>query len=264
MISNYAVNTNNQINNTQELSIEEKKVQKKTYYQANKEKALARQKAYYEANREKALLRQKAYHQANKEKINSKRKEYDCVNKERTKARRKKYSESNKQKIKEQRKLHYERNKEKIKAEAALWIKNNKERKKNNDKAWQQANRQKVIKQNEASKKVRIATDLLSAVKNKLRNAISNAFRRIKQNKPTNTQSLLGCTWEEAKVHLESLFEEGMTWENHGVHGWHIDHIRPLASFNLDEIHLANHISNFQPLWAVDNLAKKDRLFFDI
>lgn len=243
------MSVNNQTNNTQKLSIEEKKAQKKSYYQANREKALARQKAYYEANREKTLLRQNAYHEANKEKINSKRKQYNQANKEKIKARRKK---------------HYESNKEKIKADSALWVKNNKERKKNNDKAWQQANKQKVIKRNEASKKARIATDPLSAIKYKLRNAITNAFRRIKQNKLTDTQTILGCIWEEAKAHFESLFTEGMSWDNHGTHGWHIDHIRPLDSFGLEEIHLANHISNLQPLWATDNLSKGDKLFFDV
>jgi hypothetical protein len=52
-----------------------------------------------------------------------------------------------------------------------------------------------------------------------------------------------------------------MTWQNHGTDGWHIDHIRPISSFSLEEMHLANHISNLQPLWATENLAKGD--FFE-
>lgn len=93
----------------------------------------------------------------------------------------------------------------------------------------------------------------------KLRNAVFNAFKRIKQNKPCNTQTLLGCTYKEARTHIESLFKKGMSWENHGKHGWHIDHIKPVSAFTLTEIHLMNHISNLQPLWAKENLTKSNK-----
>ncbi len=80
--------------------------------------------------------------------------------------------------------------------------------------------------------------------------------------------NLLGCTVGQARHHLETLFHsnpetgEVMSWDNHGVHGWHIDHIRPLASFNLQDVEqLANacHYTNLQPLWAKENLAKGAR-----
>ena len=92
------------------------------------------------------------------------------------------------------------------------------------------------------------------AAKENIRAAVSCAFTRIKQNKPADTQTLLGCTWEEAKSHFESLFLEGMGWSNHGE--WHIDHIRPVSSFGPNELKLMNHISNLQPLWARDNIKK--------
>lgn len=74
----------------------------------------------------------------------------------------------------------------------------------------------------------------------------------------------LGCTIEELKVYLESKFLPGMTWENwgKGPDKWNIDHIRPLASFDLEDrtqFLVANHYTNLQPLWAVDNLKKGDR-----
>lgn len=83
------------------------------------------------------------------------------------------------------------------------------------------------------------------------------------KNKSAPTMKLLGCTAEQARQHLESHFTEGMSWENHGVHGWHIDHIIPCASFDLtdpDQQRQCFHYTNLQPLWAEDNLRKSDKI----
>lgn len=69
----------------------------------------------------------------------------------------------------------------------------------------------------------------------------------------------LGCTINELKLHIESKFQDGMSWSNYGIFGWHIDHIRPLSNFNLldkNEALKAVHYTNLQPLWAKDNLSK--------
>lgn len=69
----------------------------------------------------------------------------------------------------------------------------------------------------------------------------------------------LGCSIEELKQHLEAQFKEGMSWENWGRYGWHIDHIMPLSSFNLTDpaqVKAACHYTNLQPLWAEENLRK--------
>lgn len=61
----------------------------------------------------------------------------------------------------------------------------------------------------------------------------------------------------ELVAHFEGLFEPGMSWENFGE--WHIDHIRPLASFDTsseDDMRLANRLENLRPMWAADNIAK--------
>jgi hypothetical protein len=104
--------------------------------------------------------------------------------------------------------------------------------------------------------KSKTETDELFTMKNKLRNRVCGAFKQIGQNKPAHTESLLGCTWQEAKDHFEKLFQPGMTWANHGT--WHIDHIKPVALFTEDNLHEMNHISNLQPLWAVDNILKSN------
>lgn len=88
-------------------------------------------------------------------------------------------------------------------------------------------------------------------------------FGKKRAYKDCHCIELLGCTSEEFKRYIESKFKEGMTWENHGINGWHIDHIRPLASINWDDpedIKSAFHYTNTQPLWWHENLAKGDRI----
>lgn len=117
------------------------------------------------------------------------------------------------------------------------------------------AENKEIIKQyTKEYRQKRFKNDALFKIQSILRSAVCQAFKRIGKNKPTKTEHLLGCTWEEAKVHFESLFQEGMNWENHGE--WHIDHIRPISCFKSSELEQMNHISNLQPLWAKDNLTK--------
>ena len=74
----------------------------------------------------------------------------------------------------------------------------------------------------------------------------------------------LGCTRSELIAWIESQWTEGMTWDNDGGSGfdlgrWHIDHKRPLASFDLldaAEVFRAFHYTNLQPLWALENHTK--------
>lgn len=69
----------------------------------------------------------------------------------------------------------------------------------------------------------------------------------------------LPYTAGELKSHLESMFLPGMSWQNYGVKGWHIDHVRPCASFDLseqDQFDECWSLANLQPLWASDNLRK--------
>jgi hypothetical protein len=70
----------------------------------------------------------------------------------------------------------------------------------------------------------------------------------------------LGTDIPTVKQYLEKQFSVGMSWENHGK--WHIDHIIPLASANnQEEMEKLCHYTNLQPLWAIDNLRKSDKLF---
>ena len=73
----------------------------------------------------------------------------------------------------------------------------------------------------------------------------------------------LGCSVLEFKKHIEKQFRPGMSWDNWSTHGWHLDHKKPLNSFDLaDRMQFlaAVHFSNYQPLWQRDNLQKRNRL----
>ena len=98
---------------------------------------------------------------------------------------------------------------------------------------------------------------LVDLLRNRQRVAIfSQATEKAKK-----TIEMLGCTVAEAREHIESLFEEGMTWENQGRDGWHLDHIRPCMSFTLSESEqqlVAFNWRTLQPLWEAENIRKGD------
>ena len=89
-----------------------------------------------------------------------------------------------------------------------------------------------------------------------LRCCLRTAFNRVMSGSDSSMFQHLGCTIEELKLHLESKFQDNMSWDNYGK--WHIDHIRPLSAFN-DNAHEAFYFTNLQPLWARDNLKKSNK-----
>jgi hypothetical protein len=101
-------------------------------------------------------------------------------------------------------------------------------------------------------------------------------FRRrfshfLSSNITANMEKYVGCTLDELKSHIESLWHDGMSWDNYGNPNgdhsdcWHIDHIIPVSSFDYEndlEQSLRDcwHYTNLQPLWAKDNLTKSFHL----
>lgn len=93
-----------------------------------------------------------------------------------------------------------------------------------------------------------------------LRNRINQQMRKAKGIRSGSAVRDLGCTIGELRVHLQLKFQPGMSWENYGE--WHIDHITPLASFDLadrEQFLQACHYTNLQPLWAEENWTKGNR-----
>jgi hypothetical protein len=92
-----------------------------------------------------------------------------------------------------------------------------------------------------------------------LRSRLSKALGR--NQKTVSMSEYLGCSLQELRIHLESQFKPGMSWNNYSLEGWHVDHIKPLNLFDLsdpDQIKIACHYTNLQPLWAKDNRSKGD------
>ena len=88
-----------------------------------------------------------------------------------------------------------------------------------------------------------------NSITHKWRMVLRNSLIRLDKSKEGKTIDILGYSATDLKVHLESLFTDGMTWDNHGE--WHIDHIKPVSSFDKDtQPSVVNSLTNLQPLWA--------------
>jgi hypothetical protein len=153
---------------------------------------------------------------------------------------------NHKDEIKLSKKRYYEVNKDKLKLQRRVYRETNKEKVRSQERMRDGKKRQTNINY-KLSKGLR--TRLWSAIKN--------------NQKTGSAVKDLGCNIDELKSYLESKFLPGMTWENYGQFGWHIDHIKPLVSFDLNDrkqLLEACHYTNLQPLWAKDNLTKSDKI----
>jgi len=104
-------------------------------------------------------------------------------------------------------------------------------------------------------------TDLVFKLNKRLANAIYLSLKGNKNGR--HWEELVEYTLGDLMKHLESKFLFEMTWENYGQ--WHIDHIRPISSFKFTsyndlEFKQCWSLSNLQPLWAIDNIRKSNKL----
>lgn len=108
-------------------------------------------------------------------------------------------------------------------------------------------------------------TDPIFKLKKNLRRRLHGVLKgKIKKG---SSIELLGCTPKELKTYLESKFKPGMSWDNYNFNGFHIDHIKPLSSFDLtdfEQLKQACHYTNLQPLWAKENLIKSDKIIPEV
>jgi hypothetical protein len=174
------------------------------------------------------------------------KKEYRLNNAEKIRKTLKEYYLNNSEKIKETSKLFQLNNLEKTKSYRKKYILNNIDRKRINNRLYNKKRRE---------------NEPLFKLSGNTRTLIHQSFTRNGYTKNSKTFKILGCTFIEFKNYLENKFTKDMSWENQGK--WHLDHIYPI-SLAKDEEHLIqlNHYSNFQPLWAIDNFKKGNKVIY--
>lgn len=169
--------------------------------------------------------------------------------------------------LKEARKKHYSINKEHINASAKSYYKKHREYIIKKVAEYRQTPKGKEVGKKSKNKyekkwrKKQRETNPLFTLIECLRGRINKTIQLNR--KSARTIELLGCSIELFKQHIELQFTKGMTWQNHKRSGWHIDHIKPCSSFDLskpEEQRKCFHYSNLQPLWAIDNLKKSDKI----
>lgn len=94
-----------------------------------------------------------------------------------------------------------------------------------------------------------------------LRCRVRRALTKTGSMKVAVMKEFIGCTVDQLRLYLESQFREGMSWDNYGK--WHIDHIKPVASFDMNDPTQQRqcfYYTNLQPLWAMENFLKSDNI----
>lgn len=205
---------------------------------ANPARVKARVAEYYAANREKARARNAAWRKANPEK-------------------RRAYYLANREKVNAASAARYKANPEKRRGQCAAWDKAHPEKLKAYQAAWAKANPEK-LRAKDARRRAKPQRRIEIAVRCGVWRSLVQGGKHGRR-----TFEALGYTPEQLREHLGHHLRDGMTWDNYGK--WHIDHIVPLNAFNYSTVDHVDFrrawaLSNLQPLWAVDNMRKGDRL----
>ena len=190
----------------------------------------------------------KAWRVANRERFDAYQVEYKIRSKESIRASKKKWKENNSEKLKLTSANWRARNRDRLRSKAKQRIASNHDefRRKVNEKYHHDYHTNPIFR-------------LRRLMRERFRRALKDQVAR----KPCGVLELLGCTVEFLKQYIEDQFHPGMSWDNHGRHTWHIDHKKPLASFDLtdeEQVKQAFHYTNLQPLWAHDNWSKGARV----
>ena len=190
------------------------------YRTEHRAEVLASSKEWYSRNRDKAAESNKKWHSDNRERHNERARDYGREHAEDINFRRRARRALNPSKDREA---------------CSRWRSNN---------SWYKAHKR--------------ANDPAFRLAENLRQRVRAAMKG--ERKSECTMGLIGCSALELRRHIETLWLDGMSWDNYGLHGWHVDHIIPCAVFELaDPVEQKQcfHHTNLQPLWAEDNLAKR-------
>ena len=244
--------------------------------QRNRAKIAARRKIYDRKNKAELYKKKKAYHARNPEKLRQwKHADYERHSESYKARAHKRWREKNEE-CRAYYAKRYQENKAVILARHRDYAHRNREkirewqrsyRKSARGRALHAASDRRCVKRATAYKiawaRVRRRTDKSYAIGGNLRARVGKALRTYPATQSASVtawiRELLGCPISELITYLESKFLPGMSWENYGKKGWHIDHKRSCARFDLSDLEQRNqcfHYTNLQPLWAADNYRK--------
>ena len=167
------------------------------------------------------------------------------------------YREKNKDDINQKNKIYYYQNHTRMLEKRKKYRKNNIELIKSYNKEYF-----KTYEKNRSKK------DILYRIERYLHNLLNCSLREKNYTKKSRTYDVLGCTYEEFKIYIESKFEPWMNWDNYGLYngeecyGWDYDHITPRSfAKSEDELIKLFHYTNFQPLCSkINRYVKRDSL----
>lgn len=157
----------------------------------------------------------------------------------------------------------YRKRKPEISARAAKnYVKNNREKVLEYHRKYYRANHKRIRAIKNEYQNKRMANDPSFRIRCSISRRLASAMFDAKTSKKSSVMKYLGCSIHEFSAWLEKKFNKKMTWENYGNY-WNIDHILPCASFDhTDEkqVHICWHFTNMQPLPAIKNLKKSDKI----
>ena len=216
-------------------------------------------KLWYENNKERKLTLDKIWKANNKYKIKEQKSEYkkrqEVIAKE-SKNRKKRRLE-NPEKYREKDRKYEAKNRDKINKRKNNYTKKNLEQVKLYRNEWQKNNRKKTA----FYRRKWLASNEIANIADRYRRRLNYVINKFGLIKRKTSMKILGCSFNEFKIHIEKQFLKGMTWENRSE--WHIDHIVPISSAKTEEdVIKLNHYTNLRPLWAKDNLIKSNKAEF--
>lgn len=232
------------------------KTSKDGYSSQCKDCIRARQVKYNASHSEERKKKMAQYRKENYDKIRVREKSSE------RQAYQKQYREEHKEYDSIWHKKYYQQNKEMILARQKEYNQQNKDKKRqyyyNNIEKFKQYQKEYKLKNAEQIKE----KDKQRHEKNKLSRVVSyQIWRSLKDVKAErHWENLTTFTLQELKENLESKFQPGMTWENQGKEGWHIDHIipqdvfLPFESESDEKFKICWSLHNLRPLWSKENL----------
>lgn len=156
--------------------------------------------------------------------------------------------------------------------EARQWVKDNKAqydvKNKDKNRSYQKAH-QPIINQRarEWRRAQRLSNPQFRLMEN-LRRRFYDLVKKLGHKRSLEYVEMIGCSLDELKAWIENHFEPGMNWENQGHFSfdkqtWQLDHHYPCSAFDLSDPEQQKqcfHHTNVYPVWARENLDKRDSI----